>query len=300
MIKYGDKGSEVTEVQKYLSLLGYDLIIDGDFGDKTTRSLKAFQKKMSLTVDGLAGNKTIEALKAAQKRTAKEDKGIPNAKDYGQLSINREYQLELTQYLKQNSPKDKLFIHFTAGDKNAGNTIKYWDNDEPKIATAFVIDGETGQIFECFSPNFWSFHLGIKGTNGALDKTSIGIEICAYGPLKKIEDKYFAWPKNWTTEIPANEVYELDTEYRGFKYFHAYSEDQLVSLEKLLEFLIEEYKIKIQGIFDENWFDYKPELIIDKTPGVWTHVNVRKDKTDSYPDKRLITLLNRLSKKYNS
>jgi peptidoglycan hydrolase-like protein with peptidoglycan-binding domain len=296
MAKYGDKGAEVTEVQKLLSMLGYDLIIDGSFGDKTVRSLQAFQKKMGLVVDGLAGPKTIEALKAAQKRTAKEEKGQPAPKNYGSISVETKYQLDPTQYLKQSTPKDKIFIHFTAGGPNAGNVIKYWDSDEPRVATAFVIGGETGQIYECFSPDFWSFHLGIKGTNGALDKSSIGIEICAWGPLTKKGDEFYTYVN---TKVPADQVYELDVPFRGFKYFHKVSDEQFKQLELLVDFLINKYDVPVQKSFDTSWFEFNQELINKKTPGIWTHTNVRKDKSDMYPDQRLIDMLNRFAKKYN-
>lgn len=300
LIKYGDKGSRVAEVQKYLSFLGYDLIIDGSFGDKTLRSVKAFQKKVGLDADGVVGPKTLEALKASQKRTSKEEKASIIEKNYGSLKIDKSYQLDSNQYIKQKTPKNKIFIHFTAGSKNAPNVIKYWNIDEPRIATSYVISGEDGSIYECFHPDYWSFHLGVKGTNGALDKSSIGIEICSYGPLKKIGDKYYAWPANWTTEIPANEVYELPKEFRGYKYFQAYTDQQMKNLESLLEYLIEEYNIPIQSSFDINWFEFNQELINKKTPGIWTHTNVRKDKLDSYPDQRLIDILNRLANKYKS
>lgn len=296
MIKYGDKGQEVTEIQKLLSLLGYDLIIDGSFGDKTLRSLKAFQKKIALPVDGLASSKTIEALKASQKRTAKEEKTTPAIKNPENLSINRNYQLNTTQYIKQSTPKDKIFIHFTAGGPSAPNVIKYWDKDEPKVSTAYVIDGENGEIFECFSPDFWSFHLGVKGTNGAIDKTSIGIEVCMWGPLTKKDNKFFNYLNG---EVPTNEVYELDKPFRGFNYFHKISDIQLTSLEALLDFLIIEYNISVQKYFDIDWFEFNQDLIDKKMAGLWTHTNVRKDKSDMYPDKRLIEMLNRLAKKHN-
>ncbi len=296
MAKYGDKGAEVTEIQKLLAMLGYDLVIDGGFGDKTVRSLQAFQKKMGLAVDGIAGPKTIEALKAAQKRTAKEEKGQPGAKNYGALSVETKYQLDSTQYLKQSTAKDKLFIHFTAGGPNAANVIKYWDSDEPKVSTSFLIDGETAQIFECFSPDFWSFHLGVKGTNGALDKSSIGIEICAWGPITKKDGKYYTYTNK---ELPESDVYKLDKPFRGYSYFHKLSDEQFKSLELLVDWIIQEYNIPVQKSFDESWFDFQQEVIDKKTPGIWTHTTVRKDKTDMYPDKRLIEMLNRIGKKYN-
>lgn len=297
MVKYGDNNPEVTEVQKLLSLLGYDLIIDGGFGDKTLRSLQAFQKKIGLMVDGIAGSKTIEALKASQKRTAKEEKAVPAIKPYDELVVNRTCELDSSQYLKQTIKKDKIFIHFTAGGPSAQNVIKFWGSDETKVSTAYVIDGYKGEIFECFHPDFWSFHLGIKGTNGALDKTSIGIEICMWGPITKVGDKFMTYVNK---EIDASEVYELNTPFRGYKYFHRISDSQLESLEKILNFLIDHYEIPVQSNFDNTWFDYKPALLTNKNAGLWTHVNVRKDKTDMYPEPKLIDLLNRLSIKYNS
>lgn len=296
MAKYGDTGLEVTEIQKLLSMLGYDLIIDGSFGDKTVRSLQAFQKKMRLDVDGIAGPKTLEALKAAQKRTAKEEKGQPITKNYGNLSVNASCQLDTTQYLKQSTIKDKIFIHFTAGGPNAVNVIKYWGSDEPRVATAFVVDGEKGQVFECFNPDFWSFHLGVKGTNGALDKTSVGIEICAWGPLTKKGDKYYTYVN---TEVAPEHVYELEIPFRGFKYFHKVSDVQFKQLELLVDFLITEYNVPVQKSFDLSWFEFNQELIDKKLPGIWTHTNVRKDKSDMYPDQKLLEMLNRLAKKHN-
>ena len=48
LLRLNDKGPQVSEVQKLLSLLGYDLEIDGHFGLRTQRSVKAFQKKAAL------------------------------------------------------------------------------------------------------------------------------------------------------------------------------------------------------------------------------------------------------------
>jgi len=299
-LKYGDVGPKVSEVQKYLSFLGYDLIADGHFGDRTLRSVKAFQKKVNLDTDGVVGSKTLEALKAAQKRTSKEDKNTITEKNYGKLDILKTSQLDSSQYVKQRTDKDKIFIHFTAGRKSASRTITSWSNDEQKIATAYVIGADDGKAYEAFHPDYWGWHLGVKGTNGALDKKSIGIEICCFGPLKKVGDKYYAWPNDWKTEVPAEEVYELESEFKGYKYYQAYTDEQLVTLERLLEFLIESYNIPVQKSFDMSWFEFMPSLISNKTPGLWTHVNCRKDKYDSYPDHRLLELLNRIAKKYNS
>jgi hypothetical protein len=64
--------------------------------------------------------------------------------------------------------------------------------------------------------------------------------------------------------------------------------------------LIEEYSIPVQKSFDMSWFEFNDSLIANKTAGIWTHTNVRKDKSDSYPYQRLLDMLNRLATKYNS
>jgi len=298
LLKLGSKSPEVAEVQKLLSMMGYDLIIDGEYGPKTVRSINAFQKKSGLVIDGEVGDKTYQALKAAQKNTSKEMKGPISPTAYnGDIKIINDKQLAPTQYIKQIFKKTQLFIHFTAGAPSAANVIHGWDSDEPQIAVSYVIDGDTAEIYEAYNPNFWSFHLGIKGTNGKLDRVSVGIEICAWGPITEKNGKFYTYTNK---EVPANKICTLDEPFRGYKYFYAYSDAQLASLETLLLYLIKTYDISVQDVFDKTWFDYKQDVIDNTTPGIWTHVNVRKDKTDSYPDQRLLDLLNKVSKQVNS
>jgi N-acetyl-anhydromuramyl-L-alanine amidase AmpD len=276
-------------------MIGYDLIIDGDYGLRTVRSVKAFQKKYRLEVDGIVGSKTYQALKAAQKRTSKEEKGLGLPKNYEDLNVDTSVVLQEGQYIKQVHPKSQIYIHFTAGSSDAANVIKYWGSNEPRIATAYVIGGN-GRIHEAFNPDFWSFHLGIKGSKGKLDRISIGIELCAYGGLKKKGNKFYAWPGDFSKEISQDEVYELQEEFRGFKYFHKYTDAQIESIEKLLDYLVIEYGIEVQDCFDQDWVNYNADVVSNKLPGIWTHTNVRKDKSDSYPDHRLIEVLNKVGK----
>jgi len=301
IVKLGDRGADVSKLQKYLSMVGYDLVIDGHFGNKTLRSLKAFQKKYGLIVDGVAGPKTFSALKASQKRTSKEEKETENSKRYGDMVVDIDNHLSPEQYIKQKFEKNKIFIHYTVSGPNAKNVIKYWDRNAPRIATAFVISGrgeEDGKIYEAHDPDYWSFHLGVKGTNGRFDRSSVGIEICAWGRLDKKGDKYF---NVYNSEVPANEVYELETKWRGKEYYHAYSDEQIKSLEKLIYWIVKNYNIPVQNIeFDKNWLEYDEKIIKSNLPGIWSHTNVRKDKQDTYPDQRLFDLLNRIKNKFNS
>jgi len=300
LLKIGDKGPEVAEIQKLLSVIGYDLIIDGDFGPKTKRSVKAFQKKAGILNDGIVTQSTYDALKiyASSKRDINNPQIARDDHDYGSLDINRNHRLAPAQYIKRVTEKKQIYLHFTAGGPNAKNVINYWDSNQTRVATAFVVDGG-GSIFECFNPDYWSYHLGVKGTRGRLDKASVGIEICSYGPLKLKNGEYYAWPGNYSKKkIPASEVYTLPRGFRGFQYFHAFNDGQIATTEKLCEYLIEKYKIPVQYEFDYTWFDYNEEVVRNTTPGIWSHTTVRKDKFDLYPDHRVLEMLNRLANKY--
>jgi len=295
MITLGDKGLEVSKLQKYLSTIGYDLVIDGTFGNKTLRSLKAFQKKYGLIVDGIAGSRTFSAIKAAQKRTSKEERESTYPRSYGELEVDVNHHMGSEQYIKQTFEKDKIFIHYTVSGPDAKSVIKYWDGNSPRIATAFVVSGkgsEDGKIYEAFDPDYWSYHLGVKGTKGKIDKHSIGIELCAWGRLEKRGDKYY---NTYGTEVSSDEVYKLEDKWRGELYYHSYTDKQMESLENLLLWIIKTYKIPVQNIeFDKNWMEYNTDVVKSKTPGIWTHTNVRKDKQDSYPDHRLFEILNKI------
>ena len=83
ILRRGSKGADVTEMQKKLLELGYDLGrygADGDFGNDTYNAVILFQKEHGLSpVDGEVGNDTAaaieEALKNPQKKDYPEDSG---------------------------------------------------------------------------------------------------------------------------------------------------------------------------------------------------------------------------------
>jgi murein DD-endopeptidase MepM/ murein hydrolase activator NlpD len=63
-VELHDRGLKVTEVQKYLSELGYNVSTDGIFGKTTENAVKNFQKDNSLHVDGIVGDSSYQKLKA--------------------------------------------------------------------------------------------------------------------------------------------------------------------------------------------------------------------------------------------
>jgi peptidoglycan hydrolase-like protein with peptidoglycan-binding domain len=63
ILKLGDSGSGVEQLQNQLKQLGVDIgIVDGQFGQKTKLAVEEFQKKKGLSVDGIVGDATLDEL----------------------------------------------------------------------------------------------------------------------------------------------------------------------------------------------------------------------------------------------
>ncbi len=65
-LRPGTTGSSITDLQKALNQLGYDVgTADGNYGAATTAAVTAFQKDKGLTQDGVAGPTTLAAINTA-------------------------------------------------------------------------------------------------------------------------------------------------------------------------------------------------------------------------------------------
>lgn len=213
--------------------------------------------------------------------------------------------LKETQYFKEEIKKTQIVLHHTAGNSSGVGTIKMWDTDDRgRIATCVTISGKgaskdtyDGEICQAFSSKYWAYHLGIKGdvfrANGlpvkSLDKTSIGIEICSWGPLEKKGDKFYNYVDR---EVPADQVTELETPYKGYKYYHRYTDAQIESTKNLLLYWRDTYGINLTYNETDMWSVSKRALSGDN--GVYTHNSYRKDKTDIHPCPRMIAMLKSL------
>ena len=291
----------IKYLQQLLQKKGFNLSVDGYFGSGTDKIVKAFQEMTpGLDTDGMVGTGTWSVLK-----------GEPNFfKDYSSLSVpTTDYFLEDDEYYKEIVEKDTVYLHHTAGGGNAYFVIQSWEHDTNsrgdslKVGTSFTIARKSrsrnpkfncaeGEIFRAFDEKYWAHHLGTKFSNNwALNKKSIGIELCSYGGLRK--NKHGDYTTIYGNVIDENEVYDHGKEWKGYRYWHKYSDKQLESLKHLLIALRDKFGLQYQDSFDESFFDYRQEPI-DGKPGIWTHVNVRKDKLDCFPQPELLKILNEL------
>jgi murein L,D-transpeptidase YcbB/YkuD len=56
------QGDEVRQVQQALVKAGFNIQVDGFFGNDTDKAVRQFQQQKGLTVDGIVGAKTQKAL----------------------------------------------------------------------------------------------------------------------------------------------------------------------------------------------------------------------------------------------
>lgn len=64
ILRRGDRGAAVIELQKLLNAKGATLVVDGDFGAATDAAVRKFQKDNQLVADGIVGPKTWAALRS--------------------------------------------------------------------------------------------------------------------------------------------------------------------------------------------------------------------------------------------
>ncbi len=204
------------------------------------------------------------------------------------------------QYLQEEHPKRQIYIHHTAGNADGEATFKGWAANKERIGTCVTISGKIkgkpeldGQIVQGFSSKHWAWHLGVKEEvfkkykvpYKNLDKISIGIEICNWGQLTVKKGRFYNYVGK---EVPADEVCELATPYKGHLFYHNYTDKQIESVKELL--LLWKNKYGIPLTYDEDIWDVTPRALKGEA-GVFTHNSVRQDKVDIYPHPKMVEML---------
>lgn len=180
------------------------------------------------------------------------------------------------EYFPNKTEKDTIILHHTAGSHRPDWVINAWDKDRSKggkpsrVGTHYVIGGLStrdnnsewdGKILEALPLDGWIHHIGSKNSNNVeLNKKSIGIEICNYGPLTKSKDGVYYTYVN--SVVPEDQVIDLGKNFRGFRYYHSYTEKQLSSLKDLIYDLSSKFGIDVcKGI--NELFEVYDERVLD-------------------------------------
>lgn len=303
--------TEIRQIQEFLKIPE-----TGTFDEFTEAAIRNFQQKNKLPVTGLLDSATKELIKPinASISTDRLEKVEP-------IKVKV---LKLDEYFKTNEKKEWLFLHHTAGNSDPNSVINGWETDQRgKVGTQFVIGGRNiqtldeqydGDIYQCM-PDYicYGWHLGIGNT--LVHRASIGIELCNFGWLTKDGNDFRTYPILDSTGklvrkgviAKPSEIVDLKREFRGYRYFHKYSDNQLTALKYLIEKIGRETGIDVtQGLkqrLKSNKdpfiaFDYDPNVVNGKVKGLFCHTNVSPknkwnnyEKWDLYPADNVIEMI---------
>ena len=161
VLRQGDRGESVCELQEYLAIAGYmDPAADGVFGSVTQQAVVAFQKLAGLASDGIVGRKTWDALlskaEAASARTyvvVAGDTMYGIAKRFG-VSVEAIAAASGISRPESIKPGQKLVIPASADASRAalsrsGAELLHWDIANKILKSrATIIDVATGLSFQ--------------------------------------------------------------------------------------------------------------------------------------------------------
>jgi len=309
ILKLGSTGASVVLLQKFLNLTA-----DGSFGPKTEAAVKDWQKVNGLMVDGIVGPRTWAAMGLATTDIS-ETQDTTNG-----LQIVQNY-LPKGEYYPGPVNKRWIFLHHTAGWDDPNGAITNWGSDNRgPVATEFALGGQSikgtttqhdGVLVQVFPRGGYGWHLGTG--NDAMHRESVGIEVCNFGQLTKGGyQKYDAVQKKYVwvalkpntfytyvgTEAHSSQVVELKQPFRGFKFWHKYSDKQIQVLKDWILYIGERDSIDVRkGIVEQiklhgvAAFDKVDVALCNRTPGMWLHTNVQAGKVDLFPQENLIEML---------
>lgn len=200
------------------------------------------------------------------------------------------------QYRKVQTDKVQITLHHTVSGNNAEGVANWWKSNPERVATCMIIDKQ-GIPYQLFSSKYFGYHLGVKTKTFMthnipylpLDQMSIAVELISWGGITKKDNKYY---NVYAGEIKESDVIELDKEYRGFKYYDKYTDAQIKTLKELLVYWGGVYNIPLT--YHENMFDFNLDSL-KGTHGIWSHTSYREDKSDIYPDPKMIEMLKSLT-----
>ncbi len=308
ILQIGSQGEQVKVLQDFLQISA-----DGVFGKETQEAVKKWQQQHGLVADGIVGPKTWTAMGIATT-----DKTEQLAHISPELSMQKHY-LPAGEYFDGPTKKEWLFLHHTAGWHKPMEVIDGWAGDDRgPVATEFVIGGQSvkgndtshdGELVQAFPTGGYAWHLGIGNTQ--VHRNSVGIETCSFGKLTmdgyyKEVDKTEQWipvKKGYLytyvgTEVNAAQSVQLKQAFRGFLYWHRYSDKQLEVLRELIVYVANRDSIDVrQGLpalvreKGAEAFNLYDRGLVARTPGLWCHANVATNKFDMFPQQELIDML---------
>ena len=287
VLKKGSKGPSVVTLQEFLKLTA-----DGIFGPKTESAVKSYQKKNGLVPDGVVGPKTWAHM------------GILNTDNAENLEVEKALEIKkhympVGTYFPGPVKKQWIFLHHTAGWEDPYQVADMWARDDRgNVATEYILGGQSvrngntkydGELIQCFPEGGYGWHTGTG--NSVMHRNSVGIEVCCMGQI--VNGKTYVG-----TPADPNQIVKLAKPFRGFQFWHKYSDAQITALKQWILFVAERYDIDPRvGLVEyikakgADGFDVLDLDRANKTPGMYSHTNVLRGKVDMFPQQELIDML---------
>ena len=272
----------------------------GQYDPLTEAAVKNVQRNNEIYPDGKLDDYTVNLIFEGELTTD----FLSRVEVSGDLVIDRRHMPD-KEYIKTETKKEYIFLHHTAGWDNPYNVIHGWTADtRGRIGTQYVIGGQNvtnvshkydGVIVEAFPKEYYAYHLGIGSTY--MHSRSVGIELCNFGYLTKEGTKFYTYTKR---EVDPSQVVTLKKDFRGFRHFHRYSDNQISSLKKLLIKISNDHSIDLKGglytYFNSQdpfvALDYKDDVKKGLVKGVFSHTNViMSGKWDIFPQDEMIDMI---------
>lgn len=167
VLRRGQSGREVDELQRRLVAAGCATDIDGDYGPGTEKAVRAFQKTHGMDVDGVVGAETAAAIDLSGHSTP-----APSHDTETSTTGTAAPTLDTTAPAPEQTPAPAEWARVIAGrltlQRGArGLVVRYLQKQLGKAGFAVDVDGHFGGGTETAVRNFqWSKKLWADGTVG--------------------------------------------------------------------------------------------------------------------------------------
>ncbi|MCC9606911.1 N-acetylmuramoyl-L-alanine amidase [Blastopirellula sp. JC732] len=129
-----------------------------------------------------------------------------------------------------------IIMHYTAGGAQA-STVGWFRNPDAQVSSHYVV-GRDGTVVQMVPLDKSAWHAGrsvLAGKSG-VNAFSVGIEICNWGPLRKVDGKFVTYDgRKYQGPEPIQSA--------DGRYWEPYTDAQYATLVKLSNYLIDQYAI---------------------------------------------------------
>ena len=252
-------------------------------------NVEEFQRWKGLTIDGVFGQKSYEALFNHLLKP---------------IDVNFYGNYFLTEF-----NKSQMVFHWTHGWDNARGVFDWWKNDKVKhVATPGAINDQ-GEYYRGFDEKFWAHHIGCKNRhftpfnlpniNSNLNRSSVGLEICNWGPLIKNNDgTYTPVGYEGKIKIKSSDIEVVELNYRGYKHFEKIKDAEIATAKNWALLMSIRFDIPIDYDHAQMWQQNSKALT--GAAGMYSHGSYRDDKCDIHPQPEFIEMLKSLKSYENT